>query len=222
MPRLLRSLWLGGFAAAVLAPPLAAQYIPPPRGAPGGRVGGATRSAAVPAGELPAVELLAPADQAGLTAKPAPTLYYFLSRPSRWPLDLAIAAPGQPAPLLDVAIPAPTAAGIYPVSLGRLGVRLQPGIDYTWSVSVVIDPHAWSHNVVATAAIVFDPNMAASIADVPKANAADLARAGLWYDAVAAAADAPARAGRPALDALLRQVGLEAVAAADQRTAATP
>lgn len=214
----------GGLVALPLASPPAQTYKPPPRGAPGGRIGGASRSAAVPAAQLPVVELLAPADHAGLTALSAPTLYYFLSRPCPWPMQFTIAAPGQPGPVLDVAIPAPVASGIYPLALARYHVRLQPGIDYTWSVSVVIDPHAWSHNIVASAGVVFDPAQSrAALAGTPSPSAADFAAAGLWYDAVAAAAAASAPSGGShlVLDALLRQVGLGAVVAADARNAAT-
>jgi hypothetical protein len=203
---------IGSIAAIPLAPAQAQLYKPPSRGAPGGRIGGASRSAAVSAAQLPVVVLLAPADHAGLTARPDPTLYYLLSRPTLWPMRFTIAAPGQPQPVLDVAIPAPATAGISPLSLARYRVRLEPGIDYTWSVSVVLDSHAWSHNIVASAGIVFDPAQAtAALAATPSPNAADFAAAGLWYDAVAAAADARQANQRALLAALLRQEGLQSV-----------
>jgi hypothetical protein len=220
--RALAPILLLTLAAGVAALPLAAaraQYKPPLRGAPGGRIGGASRSAAAPAAELPSVELLAPADHAGLTARSEPTLYYFLSRPSRWPMQFTISAPGQAAPVIDVRIPAPPAPGIYPVSLAQYRVRLLPGVDYTWSISVVVDPHAWSHNLVASAAIVSDPTQAVTPSGSTVDRAGEFAAAGLWYDAVAAAA-APNGVGRPMLDALLRQVGLQSVVAGE-RSAAT-
>jgi hypothetical protein len=201
--------------ASLAATPLstwAQTYTPPPRGAPGGRIGGASRSAAVPVATLPIIEPLAPADHAGLSARADPTLYYFLSRPSTWSMAFTIAAPGQPAPVLEVAIQPPDAAGIYPLSLAHYHIRLQPGIDYTWSVSVVIDPHAWSHNIVASAGIVFDPAQAAALAATPSPTVTDFAADGLWYDAIAGAvAEARGPGGRGALDSLLRQVGLPEV-----------
>lgn len=208
---------VGGIAVTPLASAWA-QYKPPARGAPGGRIGGASRSTATPAAELPVLEVLAPEDHAGVTARPDPILYYFVSRPSRWPLQLTIAAPHRPAPVLDVPIPAPAAGGIYPLPLAQYHVHLDPGIDYTWSVSVVIDPHAWSHNVVASAAIVFDPTQAASLPGIRAAGAADLAAAGLWYDAVAATGGASTTDGRRLLASLLQQVGLGSVVAADRGT----
>ena len=177
-------------------------YKPPLRGAPGGRVGGASRSAAMPGMTLPVITLLAPADHAGMTARPDPTLYYAISQPSQWPMQLTISAPLQPAPVLEVTIPPAAAAGLYPLRTAQYNLRLQPGIDYTWSVSVVLEPHAWSHNVVASAMLQFDPTPAAI------RGVAALAEAGLWYDAVAAAVDQETLDRGRALQALMRAVGL--------------
>jgi hypothetical protein len=189
-------------------------YKPPLRGAPGGRVGGASRSAVLHRTPLPLVELLAPSDQAGVTAQPAPVLYFFISRPSRWPMQFTISAPGQPTPVIEATIPSATAAGIYPVPTAQYHLRLQPGITYTWSVSVVLDPRAWSHNVVASASLEFDPTLAPpAVSGGPLQRAAQLAQAGLWYDAVAAAAEAAGLDRHRALDALLQQVGLKEAAA---------
>ena len=132
-------------------------YKPPLRGAPGGRVGGASRSASAPRMALPVIELLAPPDHTGVTARPDPTLYFSISRAAQWPVQFTISAPMQPAPVVDVTIPSPNAAGLYAVSTGAYRVRLQPGTVYTWSVSVVLDPRAWSRNIVASATILYDP-----------------------------------------------------------------
>jgi hypothetical protein len=86
---------------------------------------------------------------------------------------------------------------------------LQPGIVYTWSVSVVLDPRAWSRNIVASATMLYDPAVASI-----SAGAAALAGSGLWYDAAAAAMGEHQR-GRPtALAALLRQTGVGGSASA--------
>ncbi len=185
-------------------------YKPPMRGAPGGRVGGASRSAVRVATPLPVIELLAPADHAGLTATATPSLLFFVSRPVAWPTQFTISASMQPAPILEIAIPSPRAAGIYALHPGDYGVRLRPGVVYTWSVSIVLDARAWSRNIVATATIVFDPtiNGSAALAVPSRRRAAVLADAGLWYDAVAAAADAQHLDRRAGLDALIHQADL--------------
>ena len=195
-------------AGAQQAPPPV--YKPPLRGAPGGRVGGASRSAVRVKTPLPVIELLAPADHAGITASPTPTLYFFVSRPVAWPTEFTISAPMQPAPVLEVKIPSPSAAGLYPLRLADYPVRLQPGVSYTWSVSVVLDPRAWSRNIVASATIIHDPSIAvgAAAGAQPPSRTAQLAGAGLWYDAVAAAIDSETLDRHAAIDALIEQAGL--------------
>jgi hypothetical protein len=202
-------------------PPGAADavYRPPLRGAPGGRVGGASRGAMKPPAPLPTIELLAPADHAGQTTGAAPTLYYFVSRPVAWPMQLTISAPLQPAPILEVTIPQARAPGIYPLRLADYRARLEPGIVYTWSVSIILDPKAWSRNIVASAAILRispDPASGPVAAAAGSRQAALFARAGLWYDAVAAAFDDSGPDRHAALDRLIEQVGLSEVARFDR------
>ena len=205
-------------------PPGAADavYSPPMRGAPGGRVGGASRSATKPPAPLPTIELLAPADHAGQTISATPTLYYFVSRPVAWPMQLTISAPLQPEPILEVTIHQARAPGIYPLRLADYRARLEPGIVYTWSVSIILDPKAWSRNIVASAAILRtapDPASASAAAAAGQHPAAMLARAGLWYDAVAAAFDDRGSDRHAALDQLIEQVGLSEVARFDRAIA---
>ena len=185
-------------------------YKPPLRGAPGGRVGGASRSAIRTATPLPMVEPLAPADHAGVTAHPSPTLYYYASGAVSWPTQFTISAPLQPAPVIEVTIPSPPGRGLYPLRLSDYGVRLRPGVDYTWSVSVIINPHAWSRNIVGSAAILFDPaaEPSATAAAQPLQRAAILASGGVWYDAVAAAVEGQPADRGVALADLIRQAGL--------------
>ncbi|HEV8678117.1 MAG TPA: DUF928 domain-containing protein [Stellaceae bacterium] len=196
-------------------------YSPPLRGAPGGRVGGASRGAVKPPAPLPTIDLLAPADQAGQTVSAAPTLYYFVSRPVASPMQLTISAPLRPAPILEVNIKAPHAPGIHPLRLADYRARLEPGIVYTWSVSIILDPKAWSRNIVASAAILRvapDPETAGAAASPGLRQAATFARAGLWYDAISAAFDNRGSDGHAALDHLMEQVGLTEAARFDRTT----
>ena len=194
-------------------------YKPPLRGAPGGRVGGASRSAIRTATPLPIVEPLAPPDHAGVTANPSPTLYYYASGAVSWPTQFTISAPLQPAPVVEVAIPSPPNRGLYPLRLSDYGIRLRPGVDYTWSVAVVINPHAWSRNIVGSAAIVFDPapGPAVAVAAPPLQRAAMLANGGVWYDAVAAAVEGQPADRGAALAELIKQAGLAETMTPQQR-----
>ncbi|HEV2334626.1 MAG TPA: DUF928 domain-containing protein [Stellaceae bacterium] len=193
--------------AAAAPPPV---YKPPLRGAPGGRVGGASRAAVHITTPLPEIELLAPADHGGVTGTATPTLFYFVSRPVSWPTQFTISAPMQPQPVLETTISSPAAAGIYALRLADYRVRLHPGTIYTWSVSIILEPRAWSRNIVASGTIVFDPavDTRAALALPPVRRADFFAGAGLWYDAVAAAAEAQSLDRHAAIDALIKQVGL--------------
>ena len=198
------------------------KYKPPPRGAPGGRVGGASRGTIRATAALPTIELLAPEGHAGLTASPTPTLYFFVSQPITWPIQFTISAPTRPNPLVEVNIPAPRQAGVHAVRTADYHVRLETGVLYTWSVSVILNHEARSRDIVASASLLRTaPDPAIDIAlgrALTSQRAVLLAQAGLWYDAVAAAADIEAFDRHAALDALMNEVGLVEPARYDRET----
>jgi Domain of Unknown Function (DUF928) len=197
------------------------KYKPPPRGAPGGRVGGASRGTVKTTVPLPTVELLAPDGHAGLTTSATPTLYFFVSQPVSWPTQLTISAPARPNPLVEVNIPAPRRAGVYTLRTADYHVRLEPGVLYTWSVSVILNPEARSRDIVASASLLRtapDPTMESALLGMSASGRAVLlAQAGLWYDAVAAAGDIEAFDRHAALDALMNEVGLVEAARYDRQ-----
>jgi uncharacterized protein DUF928 len=201
-------------------------YRPPLRGAPGGRVGGASRGTFKVTAPLPTIELLAPGDHAGLTANPTPSLYFFASGPVIWPTRFTISAPGRPDPVLDATIPPPDAAGIYRLDVADYRVRLDPGIVYTWSVSAILDPQNRARDIVASANLMLstpDSTAENAIEDAsPVRRAALCARDGLWYDAVAAAVAAAPADRHVGLDALLSEVGLDEPLAFDRQATAPP
>src|SRR5215472_10489391 len=193
-------------------------YKPPLRGAPGGRVGGASR------GDMTVtIEPLSPDAHSGLTASASPTLFYFISSGTNLPVKFAVRSPSEVRPLIETTLPTPRAAGIQAVRLADYRVQLQPGITYTWSVSLVVDPRAPSNDVVGTATIVRAAADAALDSAVrgaaPLQQAALYAQHGFWYDAVAAAAAGETTDRHAALDALLDQIGLSEVANIDRATA---
>ncbi len=210
-------------AAQDETPPGEPAYKPPPRGAPGGRVGGASRGTIKATVPLPTIDLLAPDEHTGLTTSATPTLYFFVSQPIAWPTQFTISAATQPKPILEVNIPAPREAGVYSIRTADYPVRLEPGVLYTWSVSVILNPKARSRDIVASASLVrttAEPTIAAALrAAPPDRRAALLAQAGLWYDAVAAAAEMAGLDRHAALDALMNEVGLVEPARYDRQTA---
>jgi hypothetical protein len=187
-------------------------YVPPAKGAPGRRVPGASRGSNFAAASAVTIELLAPDGHAGETVSPAPILYYFVSGPIHLPVQFTISAPHRAAPVLENDIPPPRAPGIYALPLTDFRSRLEEGTVYTWSISVIADPRERSNDIVASASLLRvapDPALESAIRAAPaQRRAALLAHAGLWYDAVAAAADIKDQDGHATLDALLDQVGL--------------
>jgi Domain of Unknown Function (DUF928) len=203
--------------------PSVPEYKPPARGAPGGRVGGASRGTVKLTVPLPNIELLAPDGHAGLTTSPTPTLYFYVSRPVAWPTRFTISAPLRPDPVIEVNIPSPPQAGIYAVRTARYHVQLQPNVLYTWSVSVILNPQAPSRDIVASASLLRTAAVAGLDNGLYRApanqRAALLAQAGLWYDAVAAAAEMEGFDRHAALDALMDEAGLVEPARYDRQAA---
>src|SRR4029450_8033601 len=107
-------------SAASAATPV---YKPPLRGAPGGRIGGATRGVAR---DVFVLSVLAP-DHPGLPAIDHPSLFWYISTPISLPLELTVMDPRCAQPLLETALPAPRQGGIQRVRLADHGVRLAPG-----------------------------------------------------------------------------------------------
>jgi hypothetical protein len=168
------------------------------------------------------MELLAPENGVGLTTSPAPNLYFFVSRPVTWPVQFTIRAPMQTVPVLEVSIPPLQRAGIHLVRVAEFRGALQPGVVYRWSISIILNPKAWSRNIVASAPISRtgpDPAIESAARAVPAPRrAAFFAQAGRWYDAVAAAAETQDLDHHTALDALMDQVGLAQAAQFDRQT----
>jgi hypothetical protein len=188
-------------------------YKPPLRGAPGGRVGGGTRGTPR---DVFVLSALAP-DHSGLTVQEQPTLYWFISGPTSFPVELTFSDPRATQPLVETRLPSPVAAGVHGVRLADHGVRLTPGVQYRWFVAVVPDPGRRSRDILAGGTIerVDGPEgLRTLVAQTsPERLPFVYAEAGLWYDALAAVSALIERAPdnrqhRRARAALLAQVGL--------------
>jgi hypothetical protein len=202
----------------VSPPPAAPVYTPPLRGAPGGRIGGGTRGVG---GEDLRVSVLAPDDRA-LTVSEQPTLYWFVSRAPRLPVEITLVDTGAVDPILEVRLPPTVDGGIQAVRLADHGVRLKVGVPYKWYVAVVTDPNRRSRDVLAGGTVERIEPPAILVAQLAQAGRDDhpavYAAAGLWYDALGAISElvsaTPNEAGpRRQRAALLTQVGLPAAIA---------
>lgn len=195
-------------------------YKPPLRGAPGGRVAGGTRGTG---DEALTLSVLAP-DHTALTVQEQPSLYWSLSKPSPYAIELTVIDHQAIQPLLETRLSSPVRAGIQRVRLADYSVRLTPGVPYQWFVTLLLDPVQRSKDIIAGGTIEridFPAALRGKLAQAGKAKAAHIyADAGLWYDALTAISelidalpnDTVFRKQRAAL---LEQVGLPEVARYD-------
>ena len=195
-------------------------FIPPQVGRPTTRlVGGGSR------GTESIIELSAlTPEQAGLTVQEQPSLFWYLSETTTYDLELIVSVDRAPQPLLVTRLRPPARPGIQRVRLTDYHVRLEPGVTYRWFVALIPDLEHRSKDIIAGGGVERIPLSDALRTRLGQAEAERAphlyAEAGLWYDALATLSDlieaAPADLElRQQRAALLKQVGLETVAAYD-------
>lgn len=196
-------------------------YVPPLRGAPSRRVGGSSRGIHE---SMPQIAVLAP-DHIGLTISEQPVLYWFISKPTKVMLEITLIDESGVKPMLEVPVSQVAGPAIHALDLARHGIRLKPGMEYQWTVTLVPDAAERSGDVISGGVIklVEAPaalrGLSAQPADLP---AEKLAAEGIWYDAIHALSvriaaqpqDAALRAQRAAL---AEQVGLKEIAEFDRK-----
>ena len=180
------------------------QYQPPGIGSPKNRTSGGTRG-----GAAVGVELLAPADHMGVTTSAQPTLYWHLTGSTQVRVEFVLRDERSSKPFVERTLPTPAGPGFQAVDLGELGVSLPIGVDYQWSISLVMDDQHRSRDVAATAwirRVEASTALAERLAQSGAARAAFVyAENGIWYDAFRSASPAQR-------DGLLAEVGLGAIA----------
>jgi len=201
-------------------------YNPPKRGVPGGRVGGGTRG-----GESGPVMLPLAPDHVGLTTQTQPTLYWYLSKPTNYPIEFTLVDVKATTPILERRLSSSNQAGIQAIRLADYGISLVPGVTYRWYVSLIYGSEASSRDLVAGGAMevaggtveLVDQAEARRLTDTVKGDQVQrFAEAGLWYDAINAVSDQiqghpQDRMFRMQRASLLEQVGLREVAEYEAR-----
>jgi hypothetical protein len=161
-------------------------YIPPTPGEPRARIGaGGVRGSS----KLAAPTALAP-DHVGLTATASPSLFWHIGALPGRDVDTVFTLINDEmiAPLAEVTLDDPGSAGIQRLRLSELGVQLEPGVEYTWSIALVSDAEHRSNDLVSLGFIRRVARPEALAAGTP--DGAAFAEAGLWYDALEALSDA--------------------------------
>ena len=171
--------------------------------------------------------VLTPED-AGLTTQEQPSLYWYTSQPTSYPIELILIEVQAIEPILRTRINSPSQASIQRIRLADYGVRLKTGSLYRWFIAIVPDPARRSKDILAGGFIELVEAPAAlrtRLAEAGPTRAAVVyADEGIWYDALssisdlidAAPQDATLRAQRAAL---LEQVQLQEAADFDRRAA---
>ena len=192
-------------------------YKPRKQSTPKGRVGGGIRG-----GDGPALYVLAP-DHVGFTKDEQPSLFWYLSKPTSLPLEFTLIDGRAVKPVIETKLNAPAQPGVQRISLKDLGIKLEPGVQYKWFVTLQVGAEASSKDVVAGGTIERIPFLEAlPHLEVPKNGEAVFryAEAGLWYDAIATISEMiektpDDRKLRKQRASLLQQVGLWEVARYD-------
>ncbi len=198
-------------------------YKPPLRGSPAGRIGGGTRG--ITERESFSLQVLAP-DHIGLTIKDQPCLYWYVSKPIPYPVELTVIERNAVKPLLEKVIKGPDKGGIQSIRLADYALYLRRNVPYKWCVTLVTDPNHRSKDILAGGIITLvepPPSLLAKLKVADSNNAPFIyAEEGLWYDALEAISrmiDAsPTNADfRKQRTSLLEQVGLSEVAEFENR-----
>ncbi len=193
-------------------------YAPPKKLIPRARVGGALRGTE---SNEPEIVALVP-DHVGLTIKQTPTLSWYLSKPTTYPVRFTLNDTQKIRPIYDGPLPTPVDAGIQSIDLKAFGLVLEPNVQYRWFVSARRNADSHSQDIVAGGMIercefsecltIASPNM-----NCDRESVRTNAMMGLWYDAMDCLCSLITKDPRDASlrrmrAALLRQVGLHGVA----------
>ena len=192
-------------------------YKPRKQSTPKGRVGGGIRG-----GDGPALYVLAP-DHVGFTKDEQPSLFWYLSKTTSLPVEFTLIDSRAVKPIVETKLKAPAQPGVRRISLKDLGIKLEPGVQYKWFITLQVGAEASSKDVVAGGTIECIPFLEAlPHLEVPKNGEAVFryAEAGLWYDAIATISEMIDKAPddrklRKQRASLLQQVGLWEVARHD-------
>jgi hypothetical protein len=194
------------------------EYVPATKGKPGGRVSGGARG--TPSSrDIFVLSVLAP-DHVGLTVHEQPSLFWFISRQTGFPVEITLMEQNAERPLLQTRVASSVEHGVHRVRLADHNIRLTSGMTYQWSVAVIPDAERRSRDIFASGMIERvqpDSGLASQLsAASPQDQVFAYARAGIWYDALETVSDLIERSpadekARRYRAALLAQIGLSDV-----------
>lgn len=130
--------------------------------------------------------VLAP-ERVGLTTKEQPSLYWFQSKPVNNHFELTITEKDAIKPLLKAQFDA-SSSGVQRLRLSDHKIYLVEGVEYRWSVAIVLSPQDRSKDIVASGVIKRVPPAEKLQKRLRGAPASELpyiyADEGVWYDSL--------------------------------------
>ncbi|NJM28343.1 MAG: DUF928 domain-containing protein [Pseudanabaena sp. RU_4_16] len=193
-------------------------YVPPNYGSPRRTTSNASRGCDNLADF--SLYLLAPKEHVGVTTLDYPSFFWYISAASEVPVEFALVEEGVPKPLWKQKLNVQK-AGVMSITIPQDAPPLLAGRDYKWSVRSICNPISpsaapphisWIRRVPLAAELQHQLRASTSNRD----RAFLYAKAGMWYDAIAAAIQLSGDLGQPSqvvtltaeLQSLLAQVGL--------------
>ncbi|MEI6085657.1 MAG: DUF928 domain-containing protein [Verrucomicrobiota bacterium] len=133
--------------------------------------------------------VLAP-ERVGQTTKAQPSLFWYQSKSNPTRFELTITEGQKPAPVLEVQFNRIPNDGVQRLRLADHNVTLTPGVEYRWSVAMIVDEENRSKDIVASGVIKRVEAPATLQKRVAGASDDDLAfiyaDEGIWYDSLEA------------------------------------
>ncbi len=157
-------------------------YKPPLRGMPDNRIFGGSRGNN---SNETFLTVIAP-NHTGYTINGSPKLYWFSASTIEKPLEFSLINPDIPNPMIEIIVDKEVKKGIHSINLSHYNIRLQPNIEYQWSVSIIFDPADRSRDIVSTSPLLrIDNIISAPVPSGEKQNLKsikDFADRGIWHD----------------------------------------
>lgn len=165
------------------------------RGVARGVSRGVTRGASESAEVLPLPKRMEPLSPkaTAYTSETQPVLYFYLSSPCSYPITFTLNSEKEIEPLVleDLALDNGAGrieAGIHAIDLADYAVELQPGVEYEWFVSIILDEQERSSDFFASATLKYVEGSQELKESLVEANEnvdyAVYAQQGYWYDAI--------------------------------------
>jgi hypothetical protein len=166
-------------------PPVEVGYVPPRRGSPIDRANPTIRGGSA----LPTPLVLAP-DHVGLTLHASPSLFWHINAlpGTDHRLLFTLVVNDSAEQVTEFEIARSTRPGIQRLRLAPHGIELEPDIVYQWSIALIKDD-GYRPDVRVSMGYIRRVTQSKEVAGA-RSDGATYARAGLWYDALAAFSDA--------------------------------